>query len=165
MVVALCTSGAGVQVVVGRAGTCKTYALDAARAAWEGSGRAVVGAALSARAAGDLASTTCMEATTIDRLLDGIERPGPAGGLAPGSVVVIDEAAMIGTRKLGRLLAIAERDGAAVVLAGDHRQVPEIEAGGTFAALGRRLGALGLTENRRQHQEWERRRPRRPPLG
>jgi type II secretory ATPase GspE/PulE/Tfp pilus assembly ATPase PilB-like protein len=54
MVTGLVTSGAGVEIVVGAAGTGKTFALDAARAAWQASGITVIGAALSARAAAEL---------------------------------------------------------------------------------------------------------------
>jgi hypothetical protein len=54
MVRQLTTDGASVSVVVGKAGTGKTFALAAAREAWEASGRQVVGAALSWRAAREL---------------------------------------------------------------------------------------------------------------
>jgi ATP-dependent exoDNAse (exonuclease V) alpha subunit len=43
-----------------------------------------------------------------------------------------------------------------VVLVGDDRQLSAIDAGGGFRALRLRLGASELTENRRQHQAWER---------
>ena len=42
------------------------------------------------------------------------------------------------------------------MLVGDDRQLPEIQAGGLFAALADRLGALELTEVRRQHEAWDR---------
>jgi hypothetical protein len=45
---------------------------------------------------------------------------------------------------------------AAVVLTGDYRQLPEIEAGGALRVLAERLGPIELTENRRQHEPWER---------
>ena len=100
MVSTLVTSGAGVQVVIGRAGAGKTYALDAAREAWQGSGHRVVGAALAARAAAELQAGSGIPSTTLDRLLADLERPGPLAGLAPRSVVVVDEAGMVETRKL-----------------------------------------------------------------
>ncbi|MGH9128829.1 MAG: MobF family relaxase [Acidimicrobiales bacterium] len=149
MVRHLTTSGAGIEVVVGRAGTGKTFALEAARAAWSQVGLAVIGTALSARAAAELGAATAMPTGTLARLLGDLERPGPEARLAPGTVVVVDEAAMVGTRELARLLAAAERDRAKVVLVGDPRQLPEIQAGGALAAIAARQGAITLTENRR----------------
>ena len=63
---------------------------------------------------------------------------------------------MVGTRKLARLLAVAERSGTKVVLVGDPRQLPEVEAGGAFAALTRVVPTVELADNRRQVEAWER---------
>jgi conjugative relaxase-like TrwC/TraI family protein len=156
MIARLTRSGAGIDVVVGRAGAGKTYALDAARAAWQAASHRVIGAALAARAAAELESGAGIPSTTIDRLLVDVERSGPNSGFAPGSVVIVDESGMVGSRKLARLLDAAERDRAKVVLVGDPRQLPEIDAGGAFAALTRQPTAVELVDNRRQSQEWER---------
>jgi conjugative relaxase-like TrwC/TraI family protein len=156
MVEQLCRAGDAVDVVVGRAGTGKTFALEAAHAGWTAAGVPVIGTALSARAAGELASGTGMPAVTIARLLADLDTPGPFGGLAPGSVVVVDEAGMVGTRTLARLAEASERAGAKLVLVGDPRQLPELEAGGALAALASRLPAVELTDNRRQRTAWER---------
>ena len=156
MVRRLLTSGAGVEVVVGKAGAGKTFALDAARDAWHSAGVSVVGAALAARAAAELNAGSGIDSYTIDALLADLDR-GPAGtGLVKNSVIVIDEAAMVGTRKLARLLDHAARANAKVVLVGDHRQLPEIDAGGVFRGLLHRLDPIRLEDNRRQRQEWER---------
>jgi ATP-dependent exoDNAse (exonuclease V) alpha subunit len=97
----------------------------------------VVGCALAARAARELQAGSGIEAGTIDRLLADLARPGhtlPAGG-----VLVVDEAGMVGTRTLARLLDAAQRSGTKLVLVGDHHQLPEIDAGGAFAGLAARL--------------------------
>jgi ATP-dependent exoDNAse (exonuclease V) alpha subunit len=73
-----------------------------------------------------------------------------------GGVLVIDEAGMLGTRQLARLLEVTRTVNTKLVLVGDHRQPPELAAGGTFRALARELTAVRLTENRRQVEEWER---------
>jgi conjugative relaxase-like TrwC/TraI family protein len=156
MVASLVTSGSGVEVVVGRAGAGKTFALDAARSAWEASGLYVIGAALAARAAAELQAGAGIASTTLDRLLADLDRPGPLSPLPHGSVVVVDEAAMVGTRKLARLLDHARQQQTKVVLVGDHRQLPEINAGGAFAALTAVVPTSELSGNRRQIQQWER---------
>jgi Ti-type conjugative transfer relaxase TraA len=155
LVVGVTTSGNGVDVVAAAAGTGKTFSLDAARDAWQRAGYRVIGAALAARAAAELESGAGIPSVTVARLLGDLDRPGSTG-LDAGTVLVVDEAAMIGSRTLERLLAHAATAGAKVVLVGDARQLPEMDAGGAFAGLARRLGPFTLKRNRRQAEEWER---------
>ena len=155
MVEAVCTSGDGVEVVVGAAGTGKTFALDAARDAWERDRTPVIGCALAARAARELQNGSGIESTTIANLLHHLDNPEHPG-LQPGTVLVVDEAAMVDSRTLARILDHARTDRAKVLLVGDHHQLPEIDAGGAFAGLATRLGATELHENRRQSNPWER---------
>lgn len=155
MVAAVCGSGNGVEVVVGAAGTGKTFALDAARDAWQRSGHRVIGCALAARAARELETGSGIESTTIARLLLDLEHPN-AAPLPTNTVVVVDEAAMVDTRTLRRILGHADAAQAKVLLVGDHHQLPEIDAGGAFASLATRLDPVELTENRRQTNPWER---------
>jgi conjugative relaxase-like TrwC/TraI family protein len=154
MVRQLTSSGAGVEAVVGKAGSGKTTALAASRVAWQTAGFAVSGVALSARAADGLAEGAGIPSTTIARFLSEFDRGQPV--MSPRHVLVVDEAGMIGTRALGHLVEIASDAGAKLVLVGDPRQLPEIEAGGAFAGLIERMGATQLNENRRQHHTWER---------
>lgn len=155
MVRSVCQSGDGVEIVEGVAGSGKTFALGAARQAWQACGYEVTGCSLAARAAKQLHDGAGIRSVTVDRLLGDLDRPG-GRRLDAGDVVVVDEAAMVGTRKLDRLLGHAEQAGAKVVLVGDPRQLPEIEAGGAFAALQQGLGGSQLTDNRRQTAVWER---------
>ena len=148
MVEHLVTSGNAVDVVVGVAGSGKTTALAAAHDAWRSNNTPVIGAALAARAAAELQAGSGIPSTTIASLLIALE--GPINRLPAGGVLVIDEGGMVGTRDIARILDIAHRDSAKVVLVGDHRQLPEINAGGAFAALVHRLDAVTLKENRRQ---------------
>ncbi len=145
----------GVAVVVGRAGAGKTRALVAAREALEASGANVIGCSTSARAAKVLVEEAGVASTTLARLLSTLRR-GDHGPLDAASVVIVDEAGMVGTRPLAELLSRAADAGARVVLVGDPAQLPEIEAGGAFRALADRLGAIELTGNRRQREAWER---------
>lgn len=155
MVEELTCGGRGVDVVVGKAGTGKTFALDAARNAWESSGIPIVGCALSARAAKELEVGSGIESCTLAALMKDLDDSG-APGLEAGSVVVLDEAGMVGSRQLDALLNRAERAGAKVVLVGDDKQLPEISAGGAFRALKEQLPAIELSDVRRQRHSWER---------
>lgn len=150
----VCGSPAGVVVVVGKAGAGKTFALDACRAAWATDHVPVMGAALAARAAAELQAGSGIPATTLARLLADIE--DPRSRPEPGSVMVVDEAGMVGTRQLHRLMAAAENYGWRLVLVGDPRQLPEIDAGGAFAHLVGRVPTWRLQTNRRQVETWER---------
>lgn len=149
-------TGAGVQVLVGPAGAGKTAALAAARAAWSAAGVPVRGAALAALAARTLQDGSGIPATSITRLLTAVDRYGLAAVLPAGGTLVVDEASMVATRQLARLIELTGRAGAKLVLVGDPAQLPEIEAGGLFAALARTLPAVHLSGNVRQCQAWER---------
>jgi ATP-dependent exoDNAse (exonuclease V) alpha subunit len=155
MVARLTTSGSAVDVVEGKAGAGKTFALDAVREAWEASGFQVIGCSLSARAAQELEAGSGIRSCTLTRLLRDLEHP-EFGGLTSASVVVVDEAAMVGTRDLDRLLRHAHQAQAKVVLVGDDRQLPEIAAGGAFRGIKERLESIELGEVRRQPFGWER---------
>ena len=63
---------------------------------------------------------------------------------------------MVGTRQLARLVNHATERDVKVVLVGDPRQLPEIDAGGVLGGLASRVPVLTLTENRRQREPWER---------
>jgi conjugative relaxase-like TrwC/TraI family protein len=154
MVRTICASGDGIDVVEGAAGAGKTFALAAARQAWEASGHRVIGCSLAARAARQLQDDAGIPASTIDRLLGELGRTRRV--LGSRTVVVVDEVAMVGTRKLVRLLAHVEAARAKVVLVGDPCQLAEIDAGGAFRSLQQRLGASRLIDNRRQTKAWER---------
>jgi len=144
------------EVVQAAAGTGKTTALSAARLGWEAAGYRVLGSSTAARAARELADGAGIaESTTLARLLGDLEHD-VHGGFAAGTVLVVDEAGMVGSRVLQRLLEVEQRDQTKVVLVGDSAQLPEIDAGGSFRGLARRLGAHELTQNRRQSADWER---------
>jgi len=155
MVRRLTADGDGVAVVVGPAGTGKTYALAAAREAWEASGRRVCGAALARRAARELEDDAGIPSTSVAALLDALTRR-PYSTLRRRAVLVLDEAGMLPTRALDELVEHARRLDVKLVLVGDHRQLPAIGAGGAFRGLMARLPVIELQENRRQLADWER---------
>src|SRR5215213_746882 len=149
-----CQGGAGVAVVVGRAGTGKTFALGIARHAWQLDGYRLLATAPTGIATISLQNEGFEDVATCDRLLADLDRGHEQ--LDVRTVLVVDEAGMLGSRKLAQLLGHAQQARAKVVLVGDDRQLSAIDAGGGFRALRLRLGASELVENRRQHQAWER---------
>jgi ATP-dependent exoDNAse (exonuclease V) alpha subunit len=148
------TSGNAVDVMIAGPGTGKTFSLDAAREAWRHSGYSVIGCALSAAAAHQLQSGSGIRSTTIAMLEINLRRHHD--WFDPKTVLIVDEAGMVGTRALAPLIDQAAAAGAKVVLVGDTKQLPEIDAGGVLRALEHRHPIVALTENRRQQVPWER---------
>jgi conjugative relaxase-like TrwC/TraI family protein len=149
----LTRSGDGIQVVCAPAGTGKTFALAAARDAWEASGTPVYGCALAARAAVELESLAGIDSTTIAQLRNDLDH---GYGLPKGSVLIVDEAGMVGTRSIVELARHAAEVEAKLVLVGDDRQLPELDAGGAFRGVAERVGADRLHDARRQQHQWDR---------
>jgi hypothetical protein len=154
MVRDLCQGGQGVALVVGRAGTGKTFALGVARHAWQLDSYRLLASAPTGIAAISLQGEGFEDVATCDRLPADLDRGQES--LDSRTVLVVDETGMLGSRKLARLLEHADHAQAKVVLVGDDRQLAAIDAGGGFRGLRLRLGASELVENRRQQQAWER---------
>ncbi len=153
--------GGGVRVVSGLAGTGKTTLLDAARDAWERAGLTVIGAALAGKAAQGLEEGAHIPSSTLHRLLFSLEEKKrlplkEEKTLTRKTVVVVDEAGMVGTRMLAWLVDHCDEAGSLLVLVGDHRQLQSIDAGGAFKSLGEKLGKAELTHITRQKEEWAR---------
>ncbi len=149
----LTRSGAGVSLLIGKAGYGKTFVAGAVAHAYGLQGHRLIGTAPTGLAATGLGSEGYADARTVDRLLADLEQRRDR--LDAETVVLVDEAGMVGTRKLARLLDHANRAEAKTILVGDDRQLSSIDAGGGFRGLRLRLGVSELTQNRRQQAEWE----------
>lgn len=139
--------GNDLALVQGGAGTGKST-MAAARLAWESQGLTVRGAAISGKAAAGLQDGSGIRSQTVASLLQGIQSGRDA--LDSKTVLIIDEAGMLGSRQTAQLLAAADRAGAKIVLIGDSRQLQAVDAGGAFRALQQQHGAAMLDEIRRQ---------------
>ena len=117
-------------------------------------GYRVVGAALADQAVQELAAGAGIRhCVNVARLL--WELGDSHGGFGPHTVLIIDEAGMVGC-DYDRLLAHASAAGAKVILVGDDRQLAAIEAGGYLRGVVTRVGAVHLRENLRQRHEFDR---------
>ena len=148
------TDGRDLGVVVGYAGTGKSAMLGVAREAWEAAGYEVRGVALSGIAAENLESGSGIASRTIASMEHGWGQGRDA--LTSRDVLVIDEAGMVGTRQLERVLSHAAEAGAKVVLVGDPQQLQSIEAGAAFRSIHERHGGAEIGEVRRQREDWQR---------
>jgi len=139
------TSDAAIAAVVGLAGAGKSTLLAAARVAWESDGRRVLGAALAGKAAEGLEDSSGISSRTLASLelawANGRER------LERGDVLIIDEAGMVSSQQMARVLKVAEDAEAKIVLVGDAMQLQPIQAG---AAVPGHRGADWVCRARRR---------------
>ncbi|HTU09557.1 MAG TPA: Ti-type conjugative transfer relaxase TraA [Allosphingosinicella sp.] len=141
-------------IVVGYAGTGKSAMLGVARDAWERAGYQVQGLALSGIAAENLESSSGIASRTIASIEHQWSQDREL--LSRDHVLVIDEAGMIGSRQMERVIAEAEKRGAKVLLVGDPEQLQAIEAGAAFRSIAERHGSIEITDIRRQREDWQR---------
>jgi conjugative relaxase-like TrwC/TraI family protein len=153
LVTALAASDSSVDVILGPAGSGKTAALKTAITHWQELGIPVLGAALAAAAARRLEHATGAPSMSVARLLHRVEHRQP---LDPRTVVVLDEAGMVGSRDYQRLLIAITDAGGKLVAVGDRAQLTEIDAGGMFTRLTQEHLRAELTYNHRQTHPWQR---------
>lgn len=161
MVRAVCGSADFLRPVVGYPGSGKTYASEAVVGALVASGTPVVGCAVTAEAADELARQTglgtrpgTLGCDTIARVLGDLDHP-EYGGLPAGAVVIVDEASTVPHRDLHRLAVHVRRAGGAMVLVGDPHQHGAVGPGSFFAWLAAERPVVTLVSNNRQRDALE----------
>jgi conjugative relaxase-like TrwC/TraI family protein len=153
-ITAIATSDRLVQPLSAPAGAGKTHTLRALRAAAHAAGKRVVLAAPTGRAVDVAVREGAGDGGfTIDALLGRVQRDQEV--LDSDTVVVVDEAGMVGTAHLRVLLTAATEGGCKVVLVGDEYQLAPVGGrAGTFAQL-----AVDLPWAQRLSQVWRMRDP------
>lgn len=141
-------------VVNGAAGTGKSFVLAAMREAYESDGFKVYGAILQGKTAEDLERDSGIQSRTIARMLMDLESGRFV--LDAKTVLVVDEAGMVGSRDLERLMGYVEDAGARLRLVGDAKQLAAVEYGNAFVEVSQRVQVSRLTEIMRQKIEWQR---------
>ncbi len=148
------TAGRDLANVVGFAGTGKSMMLGVANNFWSGAGYRVQGAAFTGIAARSLEGGSGISSRTMHSLEAAWERNSDM--LNTRTVVVIDEAGMVGSRQLERVLSKVSAAGAKAVLVGDPEQLQSIAAGAAFRGIEERTGSAAITRVMRQHEDWQR---------
>ncbi|WP_279483531.1 Ti-type conjugative transfer relaxase TraA [Aureimonas sp. SK2] len=144
------TQPTGLSPMVGIAGAGKSTVLRAVGEVYVAEGVSVYGAALAGKAADNLQISSGIESRTLASW----ELAWSSGRdqLQPGSVFVIDEAGMVASAQMARVMAELDSFGAKVILVGDARQLQPIEAGAAFRSIAAETGYVELTEVRRQER-------------
>lgn len=138
-------------IVSGRAGVGKSTAMRAARQIFEAEGRRVWGTAVSWQATNALRETLNLprlQCFATAALLAEI-RKGTLT-LAPGDVVLLDEAGMLGTQDFLDLLTECRNTKVKLVALGDENQLKPVAAGAPFQLLQRALPLKRIDTIQRQ---------------
>lgn len=150
------TGEAAVSVLEAGAGTGKTTTAKALVEMARYSGMQVIGLAPSWVAADELAASTGISAQAIAKWRSD-QAHGFGAPLGRGTLVLIDEVGMVGTKDLSTVLAAASAGGARVVLMGDRRQLASISGASALRVVVDVLGRHAtLSEVRRQRVPWQR---------
>lgn len=167
------------KVVTGFAGTGKTDLLIAAREALEEGGYNVIGTALANAASKGLEEKTGIKSENVRvrelQLHSGFthavkhhakQLARAAVGMKTykyqplkidsKTVLVIDEAGMVGTRDFALLSKAVAEQGGTIVAVGDEFQLPSVERGGCLGTLTKVVDGVHLSEIRRQESEADR---------
>jgi conjugative relaxase-like TrwC/TraI family protein len=146
-------------LVVGPAGAGKTTMLRAAVGDFHTvQHRPISGLAPTAKAANVLWDETGMVCDTVAKVLYEYDRadPGSAYQLPQrGEAVVVDEAGMLSTPDLYRLVQFATEREWRLVLVGDPRQLQAVGRGGMFAELCGAARTIELEQLHRFENDWE----------
>lgn len=156
----MATSGRGVDVLVGPAGTGKSTTVGYLADLWrERTEAPVVGLATAQNAANILGAKKVNDQPAFDathniaKWLHLVESGQTR--VVPGSLLVVDEASMVTTDDLAQVQKIASQARAKVVWAGDHHQLTAPGAAGAMEHLTELGGAYHLTTAHRFAEAWE----------
>ncbi|WP_238693532.1 MobF family relaxase [Rothia sp. HSID18069] len=140
------TSDRFLVVGIGAAGAGKTSSTRLAVDAIEASGNRVIGMAPTAAAAAVMRSEMRINADTVDKILTDWQSGKASVDVRPGDVLLVDEAGMIATPKMEKILTLAQERGALVRALGDYRQLSAVGSGGALRLVDREIGAVHLDE-------------------
>ncbi len=145
------TQAEGVAVMVGIAGAGKSTVMRAVNEMYRSEETHVWGAALAGKAADNLQQSSGIASRTLASWESAWSRGYDQ--LKKGDVFVIDEAGMVASAQMLRVMERLDEFGAKAILVGDARQLQPIEAGAAFRSIAHDVGYVELTEVRRQERD------------
>lgn len=142
-----------ISCVIGFAGAGKTTCLEAVKEAWEEAGYKVIGLAPTGKAARNIESCG-IRSMTLHKFLHA--QTGGREQISSQTVVIVDEAGMVDSRRFAELLSLMDQTGAKIVSMGDGNQLQSVEAGPAFRLLTSRVNPAVLETVVRQQTDWQR---------
>ena len=144
------TQSGDIACLVGFAGTGKTYTMNALNEVYKKAGVQVSGVSVSGKAVQGLEDEAGISSQTISKILLSYSN-GHENNLPPKkSVLVIDEAGMVGLDDMLSLVRMAKARDLKLILAGDPKQLEAISRGNPFKAILERTGFFEMKDIQRQ---------------
>jgi len=148
------TEANAIAIVEGAAGAGKTHALRPMVAAYQELGCRVIATSTAWRAAKMLREELGVEARATASWLAKSRAGSPF--LDERTVLIVDEAGLLGSRDTHALMTAAEAVGARIVLSGDRAQLQAIDAGPGLAIVAQVVAASRIDTIVRQREPWMR---------
>ena len=144
----------GLRILRGRAGTGKSHVLGKLGNIARESGINVIGIAPTHKAKNELSTRGYDQTDTIKGML--FKLANGRFELPKHSLLVVDEAGMIGNDDFKELLRIAASRKCNVILSGDEKQLASVQRGGMFEVFSDRYGSSSILNIQRQQDAWGR---------
>lgn len=148
----LVTNKRGLRILRGRAGVGKSHVLHQLAKIAKANGVDVIGLAPTHKAKEALSHSYFDQTDTVKGML--FKLANGRFSLPKGSLLVVDEAGMIGNDDYHELLRVAATRRCNVVLAGDERQLGSVQRGGMFEVFADTYGSSTILDIKRQQSTW-----------
>ena len=144
----------GIRILRGRAGTGKSHVLGKLGEIAKEVGVNVIGIAPTHKAKNELVSRGYDQHDTLKGML--FKLHNGRFDLPKNSLLVVDEAGMIGNDDFKELLRVAASRKCNIILSGDERQLSSVQRGGMFEVCAEKYGSTSILNIQRQEDAWGR---------
>ena len=147
------TNSGDISCLVGYAGAGKTYTMSALNEVYARNGIKVYGTSISGKAVQGLQDEAGIQSNTIAKMVQDYKSGSNESLPDNNSVLVIDEAGMVGIDDMLTLEKIAKERNLKLVLVGDPRQLEAISKGNPFKVILEQVGFTTMKSITRQKDE------------